>query len=149
MKQKGILPPTYLLAAMIAMIALHFVLPLTTIVPMPWNLFGLIPVALGGALNLVADRAFKVVKTTVKPFEESSVLVTDGAFRISRNPMYLGYVLILLGLGVMMRSLGPLLVIPVFAVLMDRIFIEVEEQMLQDGFGEAWEAYKGRVRRWI
>jgi protein-S-isoprenylcysteine O-methyltransferase Ste14 len=149
MKKNGFLPPTYLLAAMVAMIVLHFVFPLTRIVPTPWNLLGLIPLGLGVALNLLADRAFKVVQTTVKPFEESSALVTDGAFRISRNPMYLGYVLILLGLGVLMRSLGPLIIIPIFALLMDRIFIQEEEQMLETRFGETWAIYKARVRRWI
>jgi protein-S-isoprenylcysteine O-methyltransferase Ste14 len=149
MKKNEILPPTYLLAAMVAMIVLHFVLPLTRIVPAPWNLLGLVPLGLGLALNLVADQAFKVAQTTVKSFEESSALVTGGAFRISRNPMYLGYVLILLGLGVLMRSLGPLIIIPIFAVLMDRTFIQVEERMLETRFADAWAAYKARVRRWI
>jgi protein-S-isoprenylcysteine O-methyltransferase Ste14 len=149
MKHNRILPPTYLLGAMVAMILVHFAFPLVRFIPTLWNLLGLIPLCLGVALNLVADRAFKVVQTTVKPFEESSVLVTDGAFRISRNPMYLGYLLILLGLGLLVRSLGPLIVIPIFAVLMDRIFIRVEERMLETHFGEAWVAYKARVRRWI
>jgi protein-S-isoprenylcysteine O-methyltransferase Ste14 len=149
MKKNRILPPTYLLVAMVAMIVLHFAFPVTRIIPVPWNLLGLVPLGLGFALNLIADRAFKVVQTTVKPFEESSTLVTEGAFRISRNPMYLGYVSILLGLGVLMRSLGPLIVIPIFILLMDRVFIQVEERMLETRFGEAWAAYKAHVRRWI
>jgi protein-S-isoprenylcysteine O-methyltransferase Ste14 len=63
--------------------------------------------------------------------------------------MYLGYVLILIGVAVMLASLTPLLVIPVFAVLMDRVFVSVEEQMLQDRFGPVWTEYRARVRRWL
>jgi protein-S-isoprenylcysteine O-methyltransferase Ste14 len=149
MKKGRILPPTYLLVAMVAMIVLHFALPVTRIIPAPWNLLGLVPLGLGVALNLIADRAFKAVQTTMKPFEESYSLVTEGAFRISRNPMYLGYVLILPGLGVLMRSPAPLIVIPIFTLLMDRVFTHVEERMLETRFGATWAAYKARVRRWI
>jgi protein-S-isoprenylcysteine O-methyltransferase Ste14 len=149
MAEKRVLPPTYLLVAIVAAIALHFLLPMAKVIPTPWNLVGLIPLGCGIALNLIADRAFNQAQTTVKPFEESTVLVTDGAFGISRNPMYLGYVLILLGLAVMLRSVGPYIVIPVFAVLMDRVFIRVEEHMLEERFGETWSEYRRRVRRWI
>lgn len=149
MKRKPVLPPTYLWAAILVMAVLFFVFPVKRIVLFPWNLLGLAPLLLGAALNLVADRAFRDAKTTVKPFEEPAALVTGGAFRISRHPMYLGFVLILLGLAVLLGSLTPFIVLPFFAVVMDRVFIVVEEQMLADRFGQAWLDYKARVRRWI
>ena len=149
MKGKQVLPPTYLLVALLDMVAVHFGRPVMKIIPAFWNLIGIIPVICGVALNLSADGAFRKVGTTVKPFQESTTLVTTGAYRISRHPMYLGYILILLGMGVLLRSLTPFFVIPVFAVLMEVMFIGIEERMLQEAFGEAWVAYKDAVRRWI
>lgn len=149
MKRKPVLPPTYLWAAMIVMVALHFVFPVERIIPFPWDLFGALPLALGAALNIIADKAFRDAKTTVKPFQESAALVTDGVYRISRHPMYLGFVLILLGLAVLLGSLTPFFVVPIFAVVMDRVFIEVEERMLAEQFGRVWLDYKAKVRRWM
>lgn len=148
-KSRRALPPTYLLVALIVMAALHFGLPALRIVPRLWNLVGIVPLLMGVALNLSADSAFKKVGTTVKPFQESSKLVTGGAYKISRHPMYLGYVLILLGVATMLRSLTPFLVIPVFAALMEVVFMRVEERMLHERFGDAWSVYKRTVRRWI
>jgi len=149
MKAKKIMPITYLLIAIIAMIALHLLFPEMIIIPPLWNFLGLIPLILGVTINLIADNAFHRANTTVKPFEESSALVTRGAFRISRNPMYLGFVLILIGIAVLMRSLTPYLVVVAFAILIDRIYIKVEERMLAEKFGSDWKAYKERTRRWL
>jgi protein-S-isoprenylcysteine O-methyltransferase Ste14 len=146
---RKVLPPTYLLVAIVIMLALHLVFPVIKIIPTPWNILGIVPLACGLALNLAADKAFREAGTTVKPFEESAVLITSGVFRLSRNPMYLGYVLILIGIAIMVRSLMPYVVILVFAVLMERVFISVEEQMLVDTLGQAWSAYAEKVRRWI
>lgn len=63
--------------------------------------------------------------------------------------MYLGYVLILLGVAMMMRSLTRFFVVPIFAALMDWAFIQVEEQMLETQFGQAYAHNKRRVRRWV
>jgi protein-S-isoprenylcysteine O-methyltransferase Ste14 len=144
-----VLPTTYLAGAIAGIVALHLLLPVTRVVSAPWSYLGAIPLALGVALNLVADSAFKRHATTVKPFEEPSALVVSGAFRLSRNPMYLGFVLMLGGLAVLLGSLTPYAVVAAFAVAMDRIFIRLEEQTLQARFGADWLAYRARVRRWI
>jgi protein-S-isoprenylcysteine O-methyltransferase Ste14 len=112
-------------------------------------LVGGLPLLLGIALNLIADKAFKVFNTTVKPFQASTTLITTGVFRITRHPMYLGMILILLGVAILMGSLISFFVIPIFAVLMDQIFVKVEEQMLAEKFGEHWVKYKSEVRKWI
>jgi protein-S-isoprenylcysteine O-methyltransferase Ste14 len=149
MKTKGIMPTTYLLTGIVAMIAIHFLFPAAKVIPPLWNLLGVIPLTLGIVINLVADGAFHKANTTVKPFEESTVLVTDGVFRISRNPMYLGFVLILIGIAVLLRSLTSYLIPVVFAVLIDRMYIAVEERMLAEKFGMEWQAYKQSTRRWL
>lgn len=67
----------------------------------------------------------------------------------SRNPMYLGFVLILVGLSIFMGSLTPYVVIPIIAILMHIVFVRAEERTLQDTFGENWLKYKKSTRRWI
>jgi protein-S-isoprenylcysteine O-methyltransferase Ste14 len=149
MKIEKIMPPTWMLFAMIVMLILNFLFPIESIVPPLWNLLGLIFLAAGVMLNLVGDNAFKRARTAIKPFEESSALVTGGVYEISRNPMYLGMVLALLGIALLLRSLSPFLVILPFAILIDRTFIRAEEHMLANTFGASWKAYKANTRRWL
>lgn len=93
-KKRGVLPPVYLFLSLVAIVALHVLLPGKQVIRFPWNLLGGLPFLAGVLLNLVADTAFKKHQTTVKPFEESSALVTSGVYSISRHPMYLGFVLL-------------------------------------------------------
>jgi len=90
MKEKKIFPPTYILLALMVMIGLHFLLPLTQVIGIPWNVSGTILIGVGLMMNVIASNAFTKHKTTIKPDEEPTALVTDGLFRVSRNPMYLG-----------------------------------------------------------
>lgn len=92
---------------------------------------------------------FKLAGTTIKPFQESKTLVTTGIFRFSRNPMYLGFALILVGAAILLGSLTPFFVIPVFVILTEKQFIISEEIMLERTFGTAFLDYKRRVRRWL
>lgn len=135
--------------ALAGMTLLHHFFPVIQLIPYPWNASGLILMAAGIVLNLNADSLFKKHGTTVKPFEESSVLITSGAFRLSRNPMYLGMIMILVGVCVLMGSLSPFTIVPVFAIIIDNVFIASEERMLDQRFGDSWRDYKARVRRWI
>ena len=143
------MPPSWMLIAIIAMLILNFTFPVAWIVPTIWNLIGIVFLVSGITLNLIADNSFKQAETTVKPYQESSCLVTSGAYKISRNPMYLGMVLILTGIALLLRSLSPFLMIIPFAVLIDQIYIRAEERMLAETFGAKWRAYKAKTRRWF
>jgi protein-S-isoprenylcysteine O-methyltransferase Ste14 len=149
MSQKKPLPPTYIFVSIVSMLLLYFLFPVVKIVSFPWNLLGAVPLFVGVFINLVADDVFKKHDTTVKPFEKSNVLITDGVFQITRHPMYLGMVLILSGIAVLLGELSPFVVVPVFAYLMDTVFIKVEERMLEEQFPHVWGEYKKKVRRWI
>jgi protein-S-isoprenylcysteine O-methyltransferase Ste14 len=138
-----------LLISILVILGLGLLFPNPQVIPLFWNLLGLLPLAFGVLLNLVADRAFQQAHTTVKPFFQSSSLVTEGAYQVSRNPMYLGFALVLIGIAILLRSLVPYLVVAAFVLLIDRVFIRVEEQMLADQFGGQWEAYRKKTRRWI
>jgi len=149
MQNKRILPPTYFLVSIVVMFGLHFLFSLSAVIQFPWNLLGLVPLALGGILNLIADRDFKKAGTTVKPFEESSTLITSGIFRLSRNPMYLGMVSVLVGEAILLGSLSPCIMVIVFALLMHFVFIIPEEKALEARFGQEYLEYKQNVRRWL
>lgn len=149
MPTKNIMPTTYLLISVLAMLALQLLWPAAAIIPPLWNLLGIVPLALGVIVNLLADSIFHQVHTTVKPFVESSVLVTGGVFRVSRNPMYLGFVLVLIGIALLMGSLTPWMIIAAFVILLDRIYITVEERMLAERFRDQWTDYKRSTRRWL
>jgi len=143
------LPPTFFFASLVIMVILHVVWPAYRYWGFPVNLIGVVPVILGVVLNVQADRLFKTHRTTVKPFEQSTTLVRLWPFSASRNPMYLGLVSILLGGCLLLGTVSPLLSVFAFALLMDRVFIRVEEQMLEATFGDEWRRYRSEVRRWL
>jgi len=149
MAGRAAVPPTYLLVAIVVMAALHFLVPLRTIIPLPYNCLGVLPLLVGLAVNIWASHLFNKVNTTVKPFEESSYLVTEGPYRVSRHPMYLGMALVLAGMAVILGTVAPFIVVPVFVVLVDRKFIAVEEKAMEQRFADAYGEYKKRVRRWV
>jgi protein-S-isoprenylcysteine O-methyltransferase Ste14 len=121
--RKKLMPTTYLFVAILLAVTVHSLIPILTIIPGLWKLLGLIPLLFGLWINLSADRAFKQASTTVKPFEESTALIQDGVFRFSRNPMYVGFVAILLGISLLLGSISPYIVVLVFVVMIELIFI--------------------------
>ncbi|NIO84348.1 MAG: hypothetical protein GTN53_27945, partial [Candidatus Aminicenantes bacterium] len=76
-------------------------------------------------------RLFARAETAIRPFEESTTLVRSGMYRVTRNPMYLGMVLVLLGIALILGSLSTFLLIPLFAWLIQSLFIVHEEAMLE------------------
>lgn len=146
---RRILPPIYFFAAIALMAALDRWLPLTRLVHPPLTYLGWLLFALALAVAGAVAWRFKRAGTTIKPFQRSSALVTDGLFAYSRNPVYLGMVVGLLGIVLALGSLGPLLVVPPFVYILQSRFIFAEERMLEDAFGEAYLDYCRRVRRWV
>jgi protein-S-isoprenylcysteine O-methyltransferase Ste14 len=127
----------------------HLLLPGRRILAYPANLAGLLPLAIGVYLNLAADRLLKRHHTTVKPFQESTALLAKGVYGHTRNPMYLGFVSFLLGIALLLGSAGPLVIVALFPVLINMMYIRAEEAMLRDRFGDEWVAYQARVRKWL
>ncbi len=144
-----VLPPVYFLAGIVIMIGLDIFFPGARVLSRPWTLIAIAPIAVGVALNIAADRAFQRRETTVKPFEVSTSLVTDGVYGFSRNPMYLGMALILFGVALALGALTPFAVCAAFALLMRYRFIQIEERMLADTFGDEWRRYSAKICRWV
>ena len=144
-----VMPPVYLLLAIVAMIALHFLLPGAILLESPWRWIGVGILLAGLALGFSAVRLFSKYHTTIKPGEQSSHLMTDGPYRITRNPIYVGMTLLLAGVATMLGSATPWLVLPAFVWVIARNVIPVEEAMMSQAFAAQYDAYRSRVRRWI
>jgi protein-S-isoprenylcysteine O-methyltransferase Ste14 len=144
-----IVPPVWFVLTLIAMFTLHRFAPIARVVPGPWHWFGLAPLVAGLALTAVAARLFTRLKTGLVPFTPVTTLVDSGPYRYTRNPMYLGMVLILAGVATLYGTLSTWLAVVAFAWWIDFRFIRHEEAMLEEQFGEEFAAFKQRVRRWI
>jgi protein-S-isoprenylcysteine O-methyltransferase Ste14 len=146
--RRPLLPPACFAGLLTLMLVLHFVLPLAQ-----WNRgasrwWG-IPFTAAGVLLLAAALRRFGSRTTRHPFEKPSLLVTDGAFRLSRNPMYAGMLLSLVGAAIMLGSLSPWVAVPLYVAIFQSRFIAHEERALEASFGDAYRAYRRRVRRWL
>jgi protein-S-isoprenylcysteine O-methyltransferase Ste14 len=121
-------------------------------VPFPGRLLVSGALAFTGILfSSLGIASFRKAKTTVNPLkpETSTSLVASGLYRWTRNPMYLGFLTVLLGLGVFLSNPLALAPIPLFVLYMTRFQIRPEEKALEARFGADFAAYKSRVRRWI
>ena len=104
---------------------------------------------LAGAVLMVASlRQFKRARTTVMPRETARVLMTDGVYQWSRNPIYVADALIIAGLA-LHWDLGTLIWVVVFVIVIERRFILGEEAGLRAGFGAQFDEWAEKVRRWI
>jgi protein-S-isoprenylcysteine O-methyltransferase Ste14 len=121
-------------------------------VDLPFKIYiSLFFVLLGFFITFSSARNFKKKETTVNPIkpEEASQLVTDGFFKITRNPMYLGMLLFLLGLSIYNGLIVGLVFLPLFVGYITFFQIIPEERAMIKIFGEDYKAYMKKVRRWI
>lgn len=118
----------------------------------PWHGTASALVALLGiGVCLAGVLAFRRVRTTVDPMHPAaaSTLVVRGIYHRSRNPMYLGFLLVLLAWALFLSKLSAWLVLPLFVLYLNRFQITPEEHALRERFGPAFDAYAAQVRRWL
>jgi len=142
-------PVTDFVLLLLGSITLHFILPTTRVIPSPHYFFGSVFIIFGIILNYWADTQFKKNQTTIQPHEIPNVLVTSDAFRISRNPMYLGMSSILLGIAIFFGTLIAFIFPLTFIIYIERFIIPIEEKNLEQKFGKKYLEYKKKVRRWV
>jgi len=123
--------------------------PIRSIPPRFAAPLGIASLVIGLTVGLAAVRRFRLARTSLQPWESTSTLVTDGPFRLSRNPIYIGYTLLYLGVAFWANSLWPVVLLPLVVWLMHRLVITREEAYLESRFGDAYRAYRHRVRRWL
>lgn len=110
---------------------------------------GLVLLGLGVCLALSLAGTFLTRRTTLNPFAKPSTFFARGPYRFSRNPMYLSLILTYLGGSLMFGSVWPLLTLLVPVAILSRIVIPFEEAKMLSAFGDGYQAYCARVRRWI
>lgn len=115
-----------------------------------WGLFVFFSV-LSGAFVIWGGYEFRKFQTTVNPIDPSKTtgLVTSGVYRYTRNPMYLGFVLFLVGWASLLSNLISPVVLVLFVWYISKFQIVPEERVLEEKFGTRFVEYKKRVRRWV
>jgi protein-S-isoprenylcysteine O-methyltransferase Ste14 len=117
---------------------------LRSIRPLGWVLLGLGVLIGPGSALLFALRG-----TTLNPAGRPLRLITSGAYRFTRNPMYLGLAAAYVGLALVLRAVWPILLLPLPLLFLNSVVIPYEEQRLTETFGDDFSAYRRRVRRWL
>lgn len=142
--------PLWVLIFITAAIVLNGVLGLPAFASLHSMWLGTLIILAGGALAAWGRMTFAEAKTQVQPASaRNNKLVTSGPYRFTRNPMYLGLVVIGLGAAIL-GGLAPLYAVPVLTFLLDNfVIIPFEEKKMERQHGDAYRAYKARVRRWI
>ena len=144
-----IYPPIWLVFGLIAIFASNEYFPGPRFTSLSGVWVGGVLIVIGLVLLVMANGLFTRAGTGVIPFRNVSALVTDGIYRFTRNPMYLGMLAVLLGCAITVGASVALLVPPVFAVIIELRFIRYEEAMLRELSPDTFPPYCERVRRWI
>jgi protein-S-isoprenylcysteine O-methyltransferase Ste14 len=144
-------PPAVAVLIAIAMWGIPLVAPLLAM-PAFIRVAAAVTIALaGGGFSLAGVISFRRARTTVNPMkpETTSSLVCSGIYRVTRNPMYVGVLFVLVAWAVFLSSAWALLGPLAFVLYINRFQIEPEERVLSAMFGTGYSAYKSRVRRWL
>jgi len=142
-------PPVLLLIHLLVVFTLDWLFPLIDTFPqfLEWTGYGLVLTGLGFAFRAMSQ--FRSAHTTLDPHGAVSVVVTDGPYRLSRNPIYLGLLCTLIGLPLALGNYWGAVISPVFVAGMNQLVIKYEEAYLEEKFKDVYTSYKSRVRRWL
>jgi len=144
-----IAPPVLMLLHIIAAFILDWLIPFPIVMPQLMKWFGILLVLAGLALGFTAVRQLTRANTTLDPYHSVTAIVTDGPYRFTRNPIYLGFVCMLIGIPLAFGTYWGALLSPIFILLMNNLVIQHEEAYLEKKFGSVYANFKSRVRRWV
>ena len=144
-------PPVYALLSAVLMWTLSKIWPGAFWLDYPWRWAGPVIMVSAFLLDLDSLFIFRRNHTTINPLhpEQTSTLVTEGLYRFTRNPMYLGLLIVLTGWSIYLGNITALFVLPLFALVITYWQIVPEERVLEQKFGDHYLAYKRSVRRWL
>lgn len=140
-----VLAVLHIIAAFLLQRIFPLYLPFAYIFPGIGGLF----VLLGLGLSFTAVREFARAHTTLDPHGAVSTVVMSGPYQFTRNPIYLGFLCMLIGFPMLFGTWWGLIFVPVFIFLMNALVIQHEEAYLGKKFGDTYISYKSRVRRWL
>lgn len=146
-------PPPLIYAVGLAIgFLLHRLLPVKAFSRAPRALpltLGSTCISLGLTIITLGFRQMQKAHTNVNPIQPATTIVTEGPFRFTRNPLYLGLTLFYAGISLLVNSLWMVLLLPIVILFMTIGVIEREERYLERKFGMQYLTYKQRVRRWL
>ncbi len=146
---KNIHPPFVALFYIVVAMVLQKFLPIPLEVPAVGRYIGLGMTFIGFMLGVGAYIEFRKARTTLNPHGSVRALVTGGIYRLTRNPIYLGFLLMVIGFPLNYGLLWGFAIAPFFATTISRLVIEKEEAYLEKKFKEQYTGYRSRVRRWL
>lgn len=142
-------PPIYFLIGLIAMILLSSFVPIGRWLHFPWRYIGIIVIVLGFYLFLGSGMLFRKSGTNPRPGTRATLVVSKGSFKYTRNPMYLGLIIMLIGTSILLGTFSPLIVIPTVFLILHTQFVLREEKWMAEWFGEPYLEYKKKTPRWL
>jgi protein-S-isoprenylcysteine O-methyltransferase Ste14 len=142
-------PPLIFLAGLAVGFGLEALLPGSSVPDaLSWIVGGLLLLA-GLVLLFFFEREFQRRKTPANPWRPTTAIATDGPYRLTRNPAYVGMALVYLGIALLSQALWVLVPLPFVLAIIDRGVIAREERYLERKFGDEYVGYKRGVRRWV
>lgn len=142
-------PPLIFLILMIAAYGVHYIWPISLPSSLILKFIGVKLIILGFCIIIIAATSFKRVETSIEPWKPTTAIISTGIFAYSRNPIYVAFCLITIGIGVVLNNVWMVLCTAPSALLVYYVAIKKEEAYLEQKFGEEYVQYKNKVRRWL
>lgn len=144
-------PPLTLVVSLIVGLLLHRVFPVCMMsASWPVRLLIAAPLLLGyGVVTALSIRMMLARNTALAPHRSTTTVISEGPFRLTRNPLYLSVLMLYAGIAILVNEVWMLCLLPVMLVALDRGAVKHEEEYLERKFGDQYLEYKRSVRRWI
>ena len=146
---KNVHPPVVALMFIVIAYFLARFAPLPFVAPLILRNIGLLLTFVGFLLGISAFAEFRKARTTLDPHGSAKQLISSGIYRFTRNPIYLGFLLMVIGLPLNSGFYWGIVMAPFYMLTMNRLVIEHEEAYLEKKFGKTYTSYTSRVRRWL
>ena len=142
-------PPALYAGALLSGLVLSFVFPIDFLPRSLALVLGVLTTICAGAIAISAFRAMNRASTAVNPSQPTTTIVSDGVFKLSRNPIYLSLTLLYMGIALLFNALWAVLLLLPLLVIVQIGVVQREESYLERKFGDEYLRYKTRVRRWV
>ena len=146
---RNVHPPIVALIFIVIALVLGRFVPISINVPVVLRNVGFALTFIGLLCGVSAFLEFRKARTTLDPHGSTKQLVTSGIYRFTRNPIYLGFLLMIIGFPLNAGFYSGIVVAPFFTLAMNRLVIEKEETYLEKKFKDVYASYKSSVRRWL